>query len=248
MGTNVPGVGATAVPETTPKYCHNPATRVIASTLGVLVGVGSIDHGLLEIMQGNRPTPGLIMNALGPGYRWTVWKEGGEAAFTLVPNFLWTGLLATLLGVALICWSLRFLNRRYGPTIFLLLGVVSFLVGGGVAQVVLFTMNWAGATRIRASLGFWRWLIPSSVRDVLGRWWRWATATATLFFLAALEIAIVGYVPGVTERVRILHVCWTLVLTGIALFLVSFLLGFAHDLQARARAGTKACFQGTGME
>jgi len=141
--------------------------------------------------------------------------------------------LATLLGVALIFWSLRFLNRSYGPTIFLLLSVASFLVGGGVAQVVLFTMNWAAATRISASLGFWHWLIPQPIRGALSRSWRWTVATATLFFLAALETAIVGYVPGVTDHPRILHVCWTLVLAGIALFMVSFLMGFAHDLQAR---------------
>jgi len=248
MSTNVSAGPATAVPGSTPAYHHNAATGAIASTLGVLVGVGSIDHGLLEIMQGNRPTPGLIVNALGSGYRWTVWKEGGEAAFTLVPNFLLTGLLATLLGVALIIWSLRFLTRPHGPTVFLLLGVVSFLVGGGVAQVVLFTMNSAAATRIRAPLGFWSWLIPPPARDVLGRWWRWTVAAATLLFLAALEIAIVGYVPGVTERVRILHVCWTLVLAGIALFLVSFVLGFAHDLQARTRASTETPFPRAGME
>ncbi len=65
----------------------NAATRFIASTLGVLVGVGSIDHGLLECLQGPRPTPGLIVNALGAGIRWTIWKQGGEGAFTLIPNF-----------------------------------------------------------------------------------------------------------------------------------------------------------------
>jgi len=91
MGTNLTDGLATAVSRSTPTYRHNAATHVIASTLGVLVGVGSINHGLLEILQGNCPTPGIIVNALGSGYRWTVWKEGGEAAFTLIPNFLLTG-------------------------------------------------------------------------------------------------------------------------------------------------------------
>jgi hypothetical protein len=49
----------------------NPSTRILASTLGVLVGIGSIDHGLLECLQGLRSTPGFIVNALGPGYSWT---------------------------------------------------------------------------------------------------------------------------------------------------------------------------------
>ena len=69
MGTNLTDGLATAVSRSIPTYRHNGATRVIASTLGVLVGVGSINHGLLEILQGNRLTPGVIVNALGSGYR-----------------------------------------------------------------------------------------------------------------------------------------------------------------------------------
>src|SRR5271166_3592451 len=126
----------------------NAATRAIASTLGVLVGIGSIDHGVLECLQGPRPTPGFIVNALGPGYSWTVWKQGGEGAFTLLPSFLLSGIVATLLGVLMIVWALRFLPSRHGPIVFLFLGMASFFTGGGVAQVVLFTLTWTVATRI----------------------------------------------------------------------------------------------------
>ena len=213
---------------------YNAATRAVVSTLGVLIGIGSINHGLLESLQGNRPTPDHIVNALGPGYRWTVWTQGGEPAFTLVSNFLLTGLLATLLGLLLIAWSLRYIQRPYGPTVFLLLAVSSFLVGGGVAQVLLFTLNWVAATRIRASLGFWRWLIPVAARRVIGRLWRSTLAVGIVLFLAGLEIAVVGYVPGVSGQTRILHVCWAILLVGLALFLLSYVLAFAHDLEARA--------------
>ena len=137
------------------KHCTvNAATHVIASTLGVLVGIGSIDHGVLECLQGPRPTPSFIVNALGPGYSWTVWKQGGEGAFTLLPNFLVSGIVATLLGVVMIVWALRRLHSHHGPIIFLLLGVASFLTGGGVAQVVLFTLTWAVARKINAPLDF----------------------------------------------------------------------------------------------
>ena len=211
---------------------YNAATRVIVSTLGVLIGIGSINHGLLETVQGNRPTPGHIVNALAPGYRWTVWTQGGEPAFTLVPNFLLTGVLATLVGLLLIVWSLRFIQRSHGPSIFLFLSVTSFLVGGGVAQVVLFTMNWTAATRILAPLRFWRWLIPAPARRVLGGFWRWTLVAATILFLAALEIAVVGYVPGVSNSIRILHVCWTILLVALGLILLSLISGFAHDTDA----------------
>jgi hypothetical protein len=135
----------------------NAATRTIASTLGVLVGIGSIEHGLLECLQGFRPTPGLIVNALGSGYRWTVWKQGGEGAFTLIPNFLVTGVVATLLGLVMIIWSVRFMSSPHGPTVFLSLGIASFLTGGGVAQIVLFTNEGARDSHFEATS---TWLEP----------------------------------------------------------------------------------------
>jgi hypothetical protein len=213
---------------------YNAATRVIVSTLGVLIGVGSIDHGLLECFQGNRPTPGLIVNALRSGYRWTAWTQGGEPAFTLIPNFLLTGVLATAAGLLLILWSIRFIDRTHGPSVFLLLAAVSFLVGGGVAQILPFTLNWAAAAQIRAPLAFWRRLMPSAGHRVLGKFWRWTLTAGTVSFLGGLEIAVVGYVPGVSDQLRVLHVCWTLLLVALVLFLLSFLSGFAHDIEARA--------------
>jgi uncharacterized membrane protein len=219
--------------EPTPSNFYNAATRAIASTLGVLVGIGSIDHGLLECLQGWRPTPGPIVNALGSGYRWTVWTQGGEGAFTLIPNFLATGIVATLLGLIMIFWALRFLQARHGPAVFLLLSVASFLTGGGVAQIVLFTLTWGVATRIRASLAFWRRLIPTPVRPALGRLWPWSLGAATILFLAALEIAVFGYVPGVTEQTRLLHICWSILAVALALYLLSILSGFARDIATR---------------
>ncbi|MGO9318385.1 MAG: hypothetical protein ACLPXT_04765 [Terracidiphilus sp.] len=213
----------------------NTATRTVVSTLGVLVGIGSIDHGLLETVQGYRPTPGLIVNALGPGYRWTVWKQGGEGAFTLIPNFLVTGIIATLLGVVMIFWALRFIHMKHGPAVFLLLGITSFLTGGGVAQVVLFTIVWGMATRIRSSLAFWRWLIPPPARPVMGCLWPWTLTAATVLFLAALEIAIFGYVPGITSQMQLLHICWSILGIALLFYILSILSGFAHDVQAQTR-------------
>ena len=211
---------------------YNGATRLIASTLGVLVGAGSIDHGLLECLQGSHPTPGLIVNALGAGYRWTVWKQGGEGAFTLVPNFLITGIVATLLGVLTIVWSIRFIPSRHGPSVFLSLSIASFLTGGGVAQILLFTLTWALATRIHASLAFGRRFIPRSVRSVLSRVWPWTLVASTVLFATALEIAIFGYVPGVSEQTEILYICWKILAIVLTLFLLSIVSGFACDIEA----------------
>jgi hypothetical protein len=211
---------------------NNFATRFVASTLGILVGIGSIEHGLLECLQGFRPTPGMIVNALGSGYRWTAWKRGGEGAFTLIPNFLLTGIVATVLGLEIIAWSIRFIQLPHGPAVFLSLAVASFLTGGGVAQMVLFTLTWGAATRIGASLAFWRWIIPLSLRATFGRLWPWTLGASTVLFLVALEIAVIGYVPGISTQIELLHICWKILAFALALNLVSIVSGFAHDIEA----------------
>jgi hypothetical protein len=132
-------------------------------------------------------------------------------------------------------WSLRFIHRRHGATIFLLLSVTSFLVGGGLAQFLLFTLNWAVATRIPSSLAFWRRCIPSPMRRTLGRLWRWTLAAEVVFFLAALHIATFGYFPGLPRNTQDLHriliqLGWAIVVA----LLSSIICGFAYDVEARS--------------
>lgn len=45
---------------------NNHATRVVASTVGVLVGLAGIDQGFFEILQGNAPPNGIMIEAIGP--------------------------------------------------------------------------------------------------------------------------------------------------------------------------------------
>jgi hypothetical protein len=215
-------------------YTVNAATHTLASTLGVLVGIGSIEHGILECLQGSRPTAGLIVNALGSGHSWTVWKQGGEGAFTLLPNFLASGIVASLIGVAMIVWALGFIHSRRGPIVFLALGVASFLTGGGVAQVVLFILTWGVATRILAPLVFWRRVQPGSARPLLSPLWPRTLTASTILFLVALEIAIFGYVPGVSDPVQILHINWAILGAAVVLYVVSVCSGFAQDVEARS--------------
>jgi hypothetical protein len=198
------------------------------------------------MMQGNVMTPGSFVKALGPGHSWTLWVHGGEPAFTLVHSFLVTGLLATAMGILLIVWSAGYIERRGGPTVFLLISIASFLTGGGLAQVLLFTLNWAAATRIHASLGFWQWIMPELLRRILARVWWFTLVAAGILFLAALEIATFGYFPGLSRDTQALtRILWGLAAAIIATVPLAIVAGFAHDLETRAagssflRFGTK---------
>ena len=135
-------------------------TRITASTLGVFFGLFScINHGIFEILQGNKPTNGLVINAIGEMQKF--WPEGTEPAFTLIPNFRMTGIASILVGIAIIIWSIWFLPGKHGRTVYLGLFILSFLVGGGMGQAFFFIPAWAFATRMGKPLNGWRKILPA---------------------------------------------------------------------------------------
>ena len=122
------------------------ATRVIASTAGVLCGISGLEHGFFETLQGSTAPNALLISAIGPAQRF--WPGGAETALTIVPNFLVTGILAMIASLMVILWSAAFIQRKHGALIFLALSLVQFLVGGGFAQILLVPIIAAGATQI----------------------------------------------------------------------------------------------------
>ncbi len=207
----------------------NRATRTIVSTMGVILAIAGIVHGVFEVFQGNTPTGGLIIQAIGDSQQ--MWSYGTEEAFTIVPNFLVTGILAVVVAVAVLIWSVGFVQRRHGAWVFLLLFLLLFLVGGGIAQVVLFLPAWAAATRINRPLAGWRKILPESFRRILAPLWPVALGVGTVSFLIGLSISITGYVPGVSDPEQILSICWAFVFGGgLGMLLISMVAGFAYDL------------------
>ena len=144
----------------------NRATRIIVATLGVALGIAGMNHGFFEILQGNTPASGLIIQAIGEEHR--MWLHGSEEAFTIIPNYLLTGILAMLAGLAVIIWSVGYIHTKHGPTIFILLFVLLFLVGGGIGQIVFFIPTWLASTRINKPLTWWRKVLPEKARPETG--------------------------------------------------------------------------------
>ena len=209
----------------------NRATKIIVSTMGILLGIAGIDHGFFETLQGNTPTDGLIIQAIGDAQQ--MWLHGTEEAFTIIPNFLITGILAIIVSLAIMIWSVGFVDKKHGPTVFILLFILLVLVGGGIGQIIFFTLAWAGATHINKPLAWWRNVLPESARKVLAKLWPVSLTIGSLFFLVALEIAIWGFVPGVNDPEQKLYICWYFLGAGLGTLLLTFVAGFAHDIQAK---------------
>jgi hypothetical protein len=64
------------------------------------------------------PTGGLIIQAIGDAHQ--MWYYGTEEAFTIVPNFLVAGLLAILVSLAIVVWSVGFVHTKRGASVFAL--------------------------------------------------------------------------------------------------------------------------------
>ena len=156
--------------ERTPTRLINPETRTTTAVLGVMLAIAGFHHGVLEIIQGNQSTGSLFFMAVVPGQ--LMWPEGTEGAFTLIPNFLMTGVVACIVALAAAAFAWVYLERPYAPLIFLLLFVLLTLVGGGIGHIAFFIPVWAYATRIDKPLTGWRKIIPVGARATLARLWR----------------------------------------------------------------------------
>jgi hypothetical protein len=207
----------------------NRATRRIVAVLGVMLGIAGFNHGFFEALQGYTPTGGLIIQAIGDAQQ--MWLHGTEEAFSIVPNFLLTGILAMLVSLAIIVWSVGFVHRKHGPSIFILLFILLFLVGGGIGQVVFFVPTWLASTRINQPLLWWRKVLPANVRRTLGKFWPYLLGAVVICFLIALEIAIFGFVPGVAEPDAALAICWSFLFAAWFLMFISFVSGFSYDIE-----------------
>ena len=207
----------------------NTATRRIVSTLGVIFAISGMSHGFFETLQGNTPTGGVFISAIGESHR--MWEHGNEYAFTLIPNFLITGILAMCVSVTIVIWSTRFVHKKNGPIGFLLLFILLFLVGGGIAQVLFFTLTWLVATRINRPLTWWRKALPEKMRRVLARLWPWSLAVGSLLMLMTLQIATTGFVPLVSDSDAALTVMLSSLVLALGAFLLTFVAGFAHDIE-----------------
>lgn len=188
----------------------------VAAALGVFVGVSGLDHGFFEILQGSTPTPGLIVQAIGPAQR--MWVYGTEEAFTLIPDFLVTGILAMLVGLAIIVWSVRFLHRPDGSRVLLLLGLLLLLVGGGIGMLVFLLAGWAVTRRNGRPLAWVPTIVPGPVGAVLSKAWPALVGVGLALYALALEVAIVGIVPGVSDPDLALTICWSALLATLVAF------------------------------
>jgi hypothetical protein len=200
-------------------------------TVVALLAFAGFEHGLFEAMQGNRSTggPGGI-RAIGEDMMW--WEHGSEDAFTLIPNFLVTGIAAMAVSFFIFfVWPMFFPVNKYGVLVLLLLFILLVLVGGGIGFIPFFLVTCAYATRLTKPLTWWRKKLSPGARRLLAPLWPWALGFAVVCWLIGLEMAVFGYFPGLKDPDVILYTCWSFLLGTMIFINISYVAAFAADIE-----------------
>ena len=205
---------------------NNISTRIYAIIFGLLTGVGGAIHGIYEILQGNKLTEGFALADIG--------------AVSIIPNYLITGIAAITVSIFIIIWTIRFIHKEHGPTIFIILSIILFLVGGGIGQVIIFLLAWTVATQINKPLSWWERILPLKVRKYLARLWFPILLFGSLIFIVGFGIWLFVIPPGELAEITLIYcVCWSFLILGILVLLIAIVCGFARDLELRSKHHTK---------
>lgn len=204
------------------------AARLIATTFGVLSGIGGIIHGIGEVLQGNTPTGGsfIVSWSTGPIAQYI----DGDPAITIVHNFLATGILAIFAGLALITWSAIYVGKRRGGLIQLGLAIVMMLFGGGGGPPMIGIVASIAAMGIHSPFTFWQKIIRGGFRRFLAAIWPWVfgVSTAVGLFLVFGHILFAS-----TFAEKASAIFYNSFLVTVVLVLISTLVGVGFDLQRR---------------
>lgn len=159
-----------------------PATRRLVQALGLVVAIMGAEHGIGEVLQGDRRLAGPVIQSWpdSPFFR----IEAGEPAFTLLPHPVAAGIL-TLTVATLFALRVWFIDRGPRPRRDVLgLSLVLFLVGGGFGPPLL-------GVALALPAG---WVHRPAVARA-SRWWR-SMGAASGWWLAAAVVGWLALVPG----------------------------------------------------
>ena len=208
---------------------HNiSAVRATTAAFGVYAGILGMEHGYFETLQGNAAPQGLKILAMSPSE--LPFPFGHEPAMTLVPNFLLTGILALLIGFAIILWSAAFIQKKQGAAVLFLLSVLLLLVGGGFGPISLLITACIGASRINKPLAWWRAHPPTSLARVLAKSWPWWFAGALLWVPAEFVAGQIFDLKN-DHRQALTNLNLMLSYPMLVLFALSLIAAFAYETQ-----------------
>ena len=159
------------------------ATKSVATWFGITAGIAGIEHGVFEIIQGSTRPEGLMIASIGPPCIPDEIWNACEPAMTILPNFLITGILAVIIGLAILVWSTAFIQRKHGGGVLVVLSIALLLFGGGIFPPLIGFIGGFAGTKInkpipakpvskttQAAGKIWPWPIVIFMIWIFGQW------------------------------------------------------------------------------
>jgi len=200
------------------------STRLFVVIQGTIGGLAGMLHGINEILLGNKPAAKLVF-------------DYATGAFTIFPTYLSSGIAVVCLGLALMVWTIGFIHRKNGPAIFLVISILLFLAGGGIAQVAFFLIAWGVSTRINQPPDWWKSDSSRNSRKRLAGAWLAFFSGGYLFLFIGIAMWLIFTPPGAlfqTHRSEYL-ICWASLLMGFILQILTIISGFAREIERQQR-------------
>lgn len=129
------------------------ARALVTRAFGILVAAAAAEHGVGEVLQGNRATGGPFIQSWPDAAFFRI--EAGEPALTLLPNMLAAGVLTVLLS-AVFAWRVMVRSARIPRVDLAVVSILLLLVGGGFGPPILglavaAAASWSEPRRSRGS-------------------------------------------------------------------------------------------------
>lgn len=210
------------------------ALRLTVSTFGLVAGLAGLEHGLGELLQGDRAPAGLVIESWpdAPAFR----ILAGEPALTLIPNLRLTGLLAIITSLALMVWVMVFIERRRGALGLFMLSLLLFLVGGGFGPPLLGLILSVAATRLHRPQARADVQRAHGTRRRLAELWPWAYGVGLATWLTLVPgsviVAALFALDGTSEPAGLAIAVLTLI--AFAMLLLTIVAAQARDRQPPA--------------
>jgi hypothetical protein len=207
------------------------ATRITTAVLGLTAGVAGIEHGYFEMLQGNARPGGLMIASMGPPCVPEASWNQCEPALTVIPNLLVTGILAILLGAAVMVWSAFFVQRKRGGLVLVLLSIALLLFGGGIFPPFIGIIAGALGTRINRPLNPAGSRLSGRPLRFLAVLWPWSLALYVLWVFGQFAV-------GHFFNDWLLANGSIIILMVLGTLLLAVVTTYAHDLLRAVEAGS----------
>jgi len=160
------------------------ASVTTVRVFGTIMGLAGLEHGIGEVLEGNRAIPELIFRSWPDSDYFRIMN--GEPALSILPTYLQSGVLTILVSIAFILFTTVFVKRKGSGIVLMLLAGGMLLVGGGLFPPVLGFVVAVLASRIHIPIKPLSGNNPVRNKPFLANNWRWITGFSILAWLCLM--------------------------------------------------------------